>query len=143
MAVKALSEFLEEKAREQQLEGRQQRYADWLGAVEGLLSEIRGWLKEADPRENFLEIVEYQVDLAEKGLGGYTVPALKVTFGDTAIEIVPVGRAVVGRVNPNGAPELRPEGRVDIRTSSEKYILYRTIQDGKDRWYVQGKDYKV
>jgi hypothetical protein len=43
---------------------------------------------------------------------------------------------MIARVNPPGGGEFPGEGRVDISGGGTKYRLYRTIQDGRDIWYV-------
>jgi hypothetical protein len=47
-----------------------------------------------------------------------------------------MGRNVIGYVNLPGGGEIRAAGRVDIKGGAQKYVLYRTFQDGKDVWYA-------
>jgi len=53
---------------------------------------------------------------------------------------VPIGRNVIARINPPEGGEFPGEGRVDITAEGRKYHLYRTIQDGRDVWYVVDED---
>ena len=86
--------------------------------------------------DNLLDVVPREIDRAEEGLGTYRVPALKVGMGEAGVQVVPVARNVVGFVGPRGDVGVRAEGRVDVTDGTRKYILYRTLQDGTERWYA-------
>ena len=46
-----------------------------------------------------LDVVPLEVEKWEPGLGTYKVPILKIGVGDAAVQVVPVGRNVVGTVS--------------------------------------------
>jgi len=78
----------------------------------------------------------------EQGLGAYNIDALRIDIGDSTVEVVPLGRNVIGYVNLPGGGEIRAAGRVDITSGVRKFHVYRTMQDGKDVWYVADEQYK-
>ena len=127
-------EFLAELDQRQRGPERRQRRQEWIEAVGRLLNQIRAWLAEADPNR-LLDIVPIEVQRVEPSLGIYTVPALRIGVGEAAVEVSPVGRDALGFLRSRGQ-ELRAEGRVDIRAKDNKYILYRTIDEGKESWHV-------
>jgi hypothetical protein len=143
MPVKSFRDFLQEKARAADHDERRNRREEWVGAVERLVSEIRAWLKEADP-EGILEVVEVRRQKLEQGLGAYEVPSLEIHLGDSLVRVTPVGRNVVGFIGPLGDVGVRAEGRIDITDADgiRKYILYRVLKDG-EHWYVLDERYEI
>lgn len=140
--MSTLSEFLEEKAREHNVEERQKRVKEWLDALISLRSNLRQWLNQADKENRFLIITDTEFDKLESGLGAYTAPGLIILFGDSEVEIIPVARNVVGGANLREDVPARFEGRVDITNGTEKYICYRAIQDHSDQWYVMDENHQ-
>jgi hypothetical protein len=128
-------EFLEKKAQGQRQSERRERRDEWVAAVGRLIAQLRAWLTESDP-DRLLDVVPLEVEKAEPDLGTYTVPSLKIGVGDVAVRVEPVGRNAVGVVRPRGDPSVRAEGRVDVTDGVRKYILYRTLKDGKESWYA-------
>src|SRR5258708_3711346 len=108
-----LREFLEKKAGEMSQDERRKRREDWLAAVGRLVAQLRAWLREADEK-SLLEIAPLDVEKLEQGLGAYKAEGLRITLGDSAVQVVPVGRNVVGFVGDGGDAGVRAEGRVDI-----------------------------
>jgi hypothetical protein len=135
-------EVLHKKAAEQQQPFRRQRRDEWIGAVGRLLDQVRAWLAESDP-EHLLDVVPLQIQTIEPGLGVFNIPSLKIGVGDSSIQVVPVGRFALGVVGIRGGPGVRAEGRVDITDGVRKHILYRILQDGQERWYVQVGDFEA
>jgi hypothetical protein len=77
-------------------------------------------------------------------LGTYDIEGLRIEIGDSSVHVVPMGRNVVGSVNPPGGGAFRAVGRVDIGDGIRKSVLHRTIQDGQDLWYaVDEERYRV
>jgi hypothetical protein len=132
-----LREFLLKNAPRHELE-RKQRRKEWIEAVEGLLSEILGWLNEANT-DKLLECVPVEVDKREQGLGSYRIPGLEITFGERVVKILPVGRSVLAHLGPYAEPgHENAEGRVDISNGVDKVYLYRKLSDsGASTWLVQ------
>lgn len=128
-------EFLERHAQQRQHKEQRARREEWIAAVGRLLGQLRTWLAEADPA-GVLEVLPMEVEKAEPGLGIYRIPSLKISLGGAAVEVVPVGRNVIGTVGPQGDVGIRAEGRVDITDGIRRYILYRTLNDGQERWYA-------
>jgi hypothetical protein len=128
-------EFLEKQSNQQRQKERRARREEWVAAVGRLITQLRAWLAESDPG-NVLDVVPMEVERAEPDLGAYRIPALKIGLDDTAVQVMPVGRNVVGIVGPHGDIGVRAEGRVDITDGIRRYILYRTLKEGRDNWYA-------
>ena len=76
----------------------------------------------------------------DKGFGGLGLdsslsPLVEQLFLDAGCPDW-MGRNVIGSFGLRGGPAHRGAGRVDITNGVRKYALYRTIQDGRDVWYV-------
>jgi hypothetical protein len=133
-------DFLQRKASEHHHAERREKREEWISAVRRLLDDIRSWLAESDP-DRLLDVISYDVERWEPGLGSYTIQALTIGVGDTAVKVVPVGRDAVGLVSAQGDAGARAEGRVDITDGVRKYILYRTFRDGQQQWHVLNADF--
>jgi hypothetical protein len=96
----------------------------------GAMSEVGG------PRRRCSRISSQTIERAERALGTYELPGLKIHVSDAAVEVVPLSRNVVGSIGPRGEPGLRAAGRVDITDGTRKYALHRSIPEGQDVWYV-------
>jgi hypothetical protein len=132
-------DWVEKKDEEAHSSERMQRQAEWLQAYGELKEQIRQWLREDGLKER-IAIQSEWVQRRELGLGTYNVEGLRIEIGDSSVKIEPMGRSVIGSVNPPGGGEFRASGRVDIGNGVQKYVLYRTIQDGKDVWYAVDED---
>ena len=136
-------EFLDKQAQQkQQHEERRQRREQWIAALDRLIKQLSAWLAEADPGR-VLDVVRTDVERAEPGLGTYQAPSLTISLGEAAVLVVPVGRDVVGIVGSQGDIGIRAEGRVDITDGIRKYILYRTLKDGQEKWYALDEHFKA
>jgi hypothetical protein len=135
-------EFLHKKAEEQRQPERRQRRAEWVAAVERLNGQLRTWLAESDP-ERLLDVHPFEVEKYDPDLGAYTVESLRIGMGDEAVEVVPVGRNVVGTIRLPGDVSLRADGRVDITDGVRKHILYRSVRDGQEQWYAVDEEFKA
>jgi hypothetical protein len=140
--MQTLREFLRDKAREDDQRERLQRREEWLTAVNHLIRQLRAWLEAVDS-EKLLMIYDQEYDKLEQGLGMYKVSGLNVGLRDSLVKIIPVSRNVVASVESKGDAGVRAEGRVDISDGLRKYILYRTLRDGRDRWYALDEQYKA
>ena len=121
----SFQEFLHKKAEEQKRGFRPDRRDEWIAAVDKLNRQIVDWLRESDP-EQLLEIIPETVEKAEKGLGTYRVPALKIGVGNRMVRVVPIARNLV---NPLLGDGTTLGGRVDITDGSKKYMLRRILRD--------------
>jgi hypothetical protein len=136
-------DFLRQRAGESGARERNRNRGEWLRAINGLLDQIRDWLRAADP-ENLLETVTYEVQRAEGPLGIYDAPAIKIRLGTDEVDIVPVGRYAIGPLPARTMKTLLgiegtdgpPAGRVDITNGERKYILLRDVSTDHDRWYA-------
>lgn len=127
-------EFLERRSQQSHHKERRELREEWMTAVRRLIDQLRGWLAESDPR-GVLEVAPLEVEVAEPGLGAYRVAGLKISLGQAAVQVAPVGRNVVGMVGPQGDAGIRAAGRVDVTDGIRKYILYRTLKEGEN-WYA-------
>lgn len=127
-------EWVERKAEEAGSSDRALRQSEWKRAYNLLRSRIEGWLREEGGDR--IAIEDEVVQRNERGMGIYNIHGLRIRIGDSLAHVVPVGRNVIARINPPGGGELPGAGRVDIIGGEKKYHLYRTIEDGEDRWYV-------
>lgn len=129
-------EFLEKQAEQRHHKERRQRREEWIAAVCRLIDQLCAWLAESDP-DKVLAVVPMEIEAIEPGVGTYRVPSLKISLADAAVQVVPVGRNVVGIVFPQGdGVGIHAEGRVDITDGLRRYILYRTLKDGQEQWYA-------
>jgi hypothetical protein len=135
-----LKQFLHEQAKKYQAEADAGKVVvtEWQSAVERLFSQIREWLKDADPDE-VIEIEKGEQDVREPGLGRYRVPRLNLRVLGKWIGIIPKARRTVGMAKPpqKSAPE-QAEGRVDITDELRRYVLYRFRDGDKDVWMIDG-----
>ncbi len=126
-------EWVEKQADEASSE-RATRRAEWRRAYQQLRSEIERWLKE-DGGDR-IQIVDFEVMHNERGLGLYHLKGFHIWIGDSSVKVEPVSRNVIARIHLPDGGELPGEGLVDMSGGGSRYHLYRTIQDGKDMWYV-------
>lgn len=135
-------EFLQKQAEKHQAEEMASREVvdEWRLALTRLFEQIRGWLRDSDPR-GLIEIVEKQEEIREPGLGHYEAPRLDLRAFGKWIGIIPKARKTVGTAKPpqKSAPE-RAAGRVDITDELRRYILYRFKEGGQDQWVIDGLD---
>src|SRR5438093_1104654 len=99
--VMTFREFLEKQVQQSHHKERRERREEWIAAVGRLVAQLRAWLTESDPAE-VLDVVPIEMEKAEPGLGSYRIPGLKINLGEAAVQVVPVGRNVVGIVGPQG-----------------------------------------
>ena len=130
---KTLKDFLLAKADEYGVRDRIRRRKEWLDAVRRLYEQLKTWMREADP-EGLLDVVPYEVQRTEHGLGTFDAPALQVCFGPAELSIEPMSsgpsrylfevatgrdRSYTGEIAP------RFQGRVDISNGLRKYNFLR------------------
>jgi hypothetical protein len=139
----SFQEFLQQKLEGSDWKYRKRLRSEWLGALNRLLEQIRGWLRESDP-EGILEFVTYEVQRVEDRLGVYDAAALKMRMKTDYAEVLPMGRFVPGPtsfLNAHAIPAFQPKcdlsgGRVDITNGERRHLLLRSILDGQDHWFA-------
>jgi hypothetical protein len=134
-----LREFLLKNApRAEQAKRRWQAREEWIAAVDKLLAQLRIWLADADTAK-ILCLEPRDIEKREQGLGTYHLHGLTIHFGESTVEVVPVGRQVLAHLGPYAEPgHEKAEGRVDITNGAYKYYLYRKLtSDGKEQWLIQ------
>ena len=131
----AFEVWLREKAESARKSDREQRRMDWVNSYAKLLNTIKNWLGEY---AEYFQTESSVVDQAEQGIGAYRLDDLRIRVGDSSVRILPLGRNVIGRIDPGTGTSQRSSGAVDImdEVGGRKYTLYRIIQDGQDVWYV-------
>jgi hypothetical protein len=88
--------------------------SEWVGAINELMAQLRGWLADAE-REGLFKIIPEAIDREEHLLGHYRTQALKlVSPAGEVIKIVPKARHVLGSY-----------GRVDLECPPRTTILVR------------------
>lgn len=141
-----LKEFLEQQANwlGAGAEARKAKRDDWLGAVGRLLSQIEGWLLEADTGR-ILQIWRTGVERSEEEIGYYQADELIVRLVAREVRITPFAFSLVG---PFGVEtwlgqDTRAQGRVDMSNGEEKYFLYRYARAEGDLWGIVHEDERV
>ncbi len=137
-------EFLRQKLEGSDWRDRKKLRSEWLGALNRLLDQIRGWLGESDP-EGVLEFVTYEVERVEGRLGVYDAPALKIRLNADFAEVLPIGRFTplpYALQQMLSVPDNRRAwgslsgGRVDITNGERRHFLLRSTDDGEENWYA-------
>ena len=153
----SFQEFLRQKAEGSSWKDRGRNRQEWLDALKRLFDQIRAWIREVDP-EGLLELVRYEVQRVEDRLGVYDAPAVKIRLELDFVDIQPVGRFAIGplpqqlqvprpiSVRSPGMSAIVPRserrwgdlsgGRVDMTNGEKRYVLLRSITDGRDCWYA-------
>ncbi len=139
--MKTLAEFLrvqreKERAEEAQF-GAKRR--GWEEAIQRLLAQLRSWIEDADA-EHTLNVTEFPVSVYEEELGRWSAQGLAMVVGLTEVRIVPIACNVLRTIDENGRSGIRAQGRVDLTNDVRKYLLYRLITDGGDRWVIAEDD---
>jgi hypothetical protein len=130
-------EWLEKRAQEVNQPERLRHRSEWIAALDQFYEQILSWIRESDPK-GLLIIERMQIARSEPRLGTYVAPALKISLGDAAVRMVPMGRDVRGSYRNEAGTECRYEGRVDITDDLRKYVLYRIADEGSQAWIVIG-----
>jgi hypothetical protein len=143
----SFQEFLRQKAEGTGIQERNRNRAEWLKALEGLLTQIEDWLRAADT-EKLLEILRYDVERVEDRLGIYDAPALKIRLGTDEVDVVPVGRYTIGPIPAHVIQSRGTDGpmggRVDITNGERKYLLLRyNSRSGEDCWFAGNERLEV
>lgn len=134
----SFQEFLKQKVEGSDWKDRKRLRAEWLGALNRLLDQIRDWLRESDP-DGVLECVNYEVQRVEERLGVYDAPALKIRLNTEYAEVLPIGRFTpqpfaFGQWLLDRYTDLHfTNGRVDITNGERRHLLLRG-DAGEGQW---------
>ena len=129
-----LTEFLQEKAKDETSRERWRLREEWVGTVNRLIGQFQAWLREADTLGVLVMWTE-EIEILEERLGAYRVPRLHIRLNGTDVEVVPVARSIGGRLTKGEGVGERMEGRIDIRGVGMRSILYRVLGN-EERWYA-------
>jgi hypothetical protein len=133
--TESFRDFLKQKLAEQHNPQRQQTRDEWIAAVGRLYDQVRAWVADLDP-DGLLQIVQTDVRVWEPALGDYTIPMLEIFLGEARVEFEPRRRNLRGSIDVPGETRLPAAGLVTINCRKDRYELYRTSEDGRERWYV-------
>jgi hypothetical protein len=138
-----LREFLRQNAPRDEIRRRRWR-EDWITSVDRLLKQLRDWLTEAD-EAHLLDLETLELDKREQGLGSYRIKGLAIHFGEHTVKVMPVGRNALAHLGPYAEPgHEKAEGRVDITNGTDKYHLYRKLNDaGEEQWLIQDERFGI
>jgi hypothetical protein len=135
--------FREWLAKQAEQEGsvdqRRQMIEDWKDAVAQLGAQVIRWLAEEDV-QGVLTVQTGMTQKEEEGLGPYDIAALRIYLASRFVDLVPVGRNVVGGIGPQGDLGFRAEGRVDMQSRTQKYMLYHVASGDGKRWVIVDDD---
>ena len=139
----SLKEFLAEQAerlQSQESEAAKKR-DEWLKAVDRLIQQIKSWLTEADPEQQYLKIQDDPFPIREQGIGEYVARGLLIGLGPREIRVQPVARNVAGPLSVTGTIHVeRAYGRVDLTDGLTKYMIFRVEREPEDRWSIIEQD---
>jgi hypothetical protein len=138
MSEMSFREWVEQKIEEARGSGEGRRRAEWTQSYRRLRSRIEHWLRK-DGGER-IQIDDEVVQCKELGSGHYGLNGFRIRIGDSSAHVVPVSPNAIARIHLPGGGELPGEGQVDITSGRARYLLFRTIQDGEDVWYVVGEN---
>lgn len=146
--MSALTRFLQEEVERLQAvwPERQAKMKDWQEAVKQLMTQLAGWIRDADPKQ-LIRVNDHESQwLREAGLGYYAVPRLLLEWDTQRVWVVPKARNVVAFLRPEpDAPERQADGLVIItdappsgdRLPAPVYNLYRLAEPTGDRWFIR------
>ena len=140
-----LAEFLKDRLEEQRSrhDAEAESITSWIRSVETLIGYMEATLGAADP-ERALKLNRKPLRFREEGVGFYVIPSLTIEFVAREVRVVPISRKVVASFDESEVPARRASGRVDLTNGSEKFLLYRFVVDGNDRWMIaDDRDYRI
>ena len=130
-----LTEFLQEKAKDETARERWRLREEWVGSVNRLIGQFQVWLREADTPGVLTTWME-EIEIVEERIGAYRVPMLHIRLNGTEVKVIPVASSAVGTIREGeGAGEKR-RGRVDAITPGMRFIMYRTVRNDEEIWYA-------
>ena len=101
----SFQEWLERRAQEVNQPERLRRRSEWIAALDQFREQVTSWIRESDPK-GLLIIERMEIERTEPRLGTYTAPALKISLGDAAVRVVPMGAMSAARTGARMAPSV-------------------------------------
>ncbi len=116
---------------------RQTEKEEWVRSLEGLISQMEGWLKEFDPK-GMLTVTREQREVREGAYGSYEVPVLLIRLDVQTAKISPKARKVLG---PRWKPvEGEWSGWVELEGDLAGFDLFRfSPVDGNASWFIRDR----
>ncbi len=140
MTKSSFAELLERKAESYEIEARENKIIidDWTSAIRKLHVDIRGWLRDSDPR-SILKFEDRTEEITEPNVGRYYAPRLDIRAFGKWVGIIPKALKTIKSARPPrlGAP-VRATGRVDITDELVRFVLYRFTDESVDSWFIEG-----
>ena len=96
-------EWLEKRAQEVNQPERLRHRSEWIAALDQFYEQIMSWIRESDPK-GLLIIERMEIERHEPRLGTYVAPALKISLGDAAVRVVPMGAMSAARTGTRPGP---------------------------------------
>ena len=116
---------------------------EWTDSVLDLFTQMIRWLAEDDTEKLFL-VETGKLKKDEQGLGAYEVAAIRFSLSSRHVDLIPIGRNIVGGIGKHGDIGFRSEGRVDMTNGADKYLLYRVVtEEGKEWMIVDDVNYEI
>ncbi len=133
--MSTLAEFLKEHGEKLRAGApeRAKRREEWVAAVERLVQQIEGWLRQADG-EQVLQVERIAVERQEPQLGAYLAPALNIALGGERVQVLPGPRYVLAPNSDEALTRGKSQGRVDVTDGAQTYHLYRYANDQGEWW---------
>jgi len=134
--VASFKEWLAEQTKKQSVSADNARVVEeWKDSVSNLFAQVVRWLAEDDVNQA-LRVETGKLRKEEQGLGSYEIAAMRISLGPRLVELIPVGRQVVGAIGETGDLGFLAEGRVDMKSRVQKYLLYRVVDGSKRKWII-------
>ena len=142
MTKSPFAELLEKKAESYEIEAQQNKIiiADWTSAIRRLFDEIRGWLRDSDPK-SIVKLEDKTEEIIEPNVGRYSAPRLDIKAFGKWVGIIPKALKTIKAARPpRSSVPVRATGRLDITDEITRYVLYRFTNSGEDTWHIEGPD---
>lgn len=122
-----LQMLVERRRREPPAEVVREKWLDELGR---LLASVREWCAEGEAR-GLLRVLQDDVTLVEEPIGTYHAPSLRLEMRRATVQIVPVGRTIIGALGR--VDVTRPPGRVILLRERAGWVIAERRSTGWDR----------
>jgi hypothetical protein len=148
--MSSLKDLLKREAEEQRTHAaeRASLQTEWTGAVDRLMQQLEGWLREVDP-EGALRIESTTHRIGERRMGFYEAKGLRITLGSRTlgarkILVKPDSRDNIASVVGEPFGKTVKDGRVDMTNYEKRYMLFRRKMETGDEWVIlDDRDYRA
>ena len=114
----AFDHFVEDKLKKAKDADWEAKKELWLSKVNELYSQVENWLADWVKTKQITLSKSEAKTVVEDHIGRYTVPVMKITIGDEAMQLNPIGTLIVGA-----------RGRVDVKGSIGDEMLVLLARD--------------